>query len=40
PLHSSMIRQRLREGLAVPEAWCLPEVKDELHCYGGERQAG
>lgn len=35
-----MIRQRLREGLAVPEAWCLPEVKDELHCYGGERQAG
>ncbi|MGC3039609.1 nicotinate-nicotinamide nucleotide adenylyltransferase, partial [Pseudomonas aeruginosa] len=25
---------------AVSEAWCLPEVKDELHCYGGERQAG
>lgn len=32
-LHSSMIRQRLRDGLPLPEAWCLADVKDELDCY-------
>jgi cytidyltransferase-like protein len=32
-LHSSMIRQRLHLGLPLPEAWCLAEVKEELHCY-------
>lgn len=32
-LHSSMIRQRLRDGQPLPEAWCLAEVKEELDCY-------
>ena len=32
-LHSSAIRLHLREGLALPPAWCLPEVQGELDIY-------